>query len=180
MITVSRQIFIEAPVERVFALMADPVARSALSPHAQPIQVGIEGGGPMQAGSVCHFRLQLDNRIADYRTRVSEFSPNRRIITISDTSVPFRISVETRREGAGTRLSQTEQFEPSEEMRQQALTPGLANTVMEKIYRLLPFLDPDYAARIRRGREDKLVELPGEKLEQWLAAIKRQLESANR
>jgi len=34
MITVSRNIFIQAPVERVFALMADPAARSALSPRA--------------------------------------------------------------------------------------------------------------------------------------------------
>lgn len=178
MIAVSRNIFIEAPVERVFALMADPAARSALSPHAKPIQVEIEGGESLRVGSVCHFRLQMDNRIVDYHTRVCEFMPNRLIVSISDTAVPFRIRLETRPEGDGTRLAHTEQFEPTEEMLRQALPPTLTNTVMEKIYWLLPFLDPDYAARVQRGREDNLTLKLGANLEQWLAAIKQHLESS--
>jgi uncharacterized protein YndB with AHSA1/START domain len=180
MITVSRNVFIEAPVERVFALMADPAARSALSPHAQPLQVEIEGDKSMRQGSVCHFRLKMGDRIADYRTRVCEFSPNQLISTISDTPVPFQIRVETRPEGHGTRLLQTEQFEPTEDMLSQALPATLMNLVMEKIYWLLPFLDPEFAARARRDREDMLERQLGEKLEHWLVAIRQHLESRDR
>ena len=177
MITVSRDIFIEAPVERVFALMADPAARSALSPQARPLQAEIEDGEPLHVGSVCHFRLHMDNRIVDYHTRVLEFSPNQLIVSVSDTAVPFQIRLETRPERGGTRLTQTEEFEPTEEMLHEALPPTLTNTVMEKIYWLLPFLDPEYAARVRSGREDQLTRKLGANLERWLVAIKQHLES---
>jgi len=180
MITVSRNVFIKAPVERVFALMADPAARSALSSHAQPLQAEIEGDKPLRLGSVCHFRLKMGNRIADYRTRVCEFSPNQLIATISDTPVPFQIRVETRPEGRGTRLTQTEQFDPTEDMLSQTLPPTVTNMVMEKIYWLLPFLDLDYTTRTRRDREDRLERQLGEKLERWLVTIRLHLESGNR
>ena len=180
MVTVSRNVFINAPVERVFALMADPAARSALSPHARPLQVEIEGDKPLRQGSVCHFRLKLGDRIADYRTRVIEYSPNRLIATISDTPVPFQIRVETRPEGGGTRLTQTEEFDPTEDMLSETLPPAIKNRVMEKVYWLLPFLDVDYAARTRRDREDRLERQLGEKLERWLVAIRQHLEAGNR
>ena len=180
MITVSRNVYIKAPVERVFALMADPAARSALSPHAQPLKVEIEGNKPLRQGSVCHFRLKMDNHIADYRTRVCEFLPNQLITTISDTPVPFHIRMETRPEGRGTWLTQTEQFDPTEDMLGETLPPTLKNIVMEKICWLLPFLDLDYASRTRRDREDRLEQQLGEKLERWLVAIRQHLESGNR
>lgn len=177
MIAVSRDIFIEAPVEHVFALMADPAARGALAPHAKPIRIEIEGGESLRVGSVCHFRLQLDNRIVDYHTRVSEFAPNRLIVSVSDTAVPFRIRLETRPENGGTRLTHTEEFEPTDEMLRQALPPTLTNTVLEKICWMLPFLDVDYAARVQREREAALANRLEGNLERWLAAIKRHLES---
>ncbi len=180
MVIVSRSIFIKAPVERVFALMADPAARSALAPHAQPLEAEIEGDKSLRLGSVCHYRLKMGNRIADYRTRVCEFSPNRLISTISDTPVPFQIRVETRPEGRGTRLSQTERFDPTEDMLSEALPRTVTNIVMEKIYWLLPFLDLDYATRTRRDREDRLERQLGEKLERWLMTIRQHLESGNR
>jgi len=108
MLTVSRSIHIDAPVERVFALMADPLARSRLHPDAEPIRVEIEGGGPLRAGGVVHFRLQIGNRIADYRTRVRELDPARRIVSLSDSAVPFEVRIETEPEDRGTRLTQTE------------------------------------------------------------------------
>ena len=39
---VSRNIHIAAPVERVFALMCDPAARTRLNPQATPLRVEIE------------------------------------------------------------------------------------------------------------------------------------------
>lgn len=178
MIVVSRSIHIGAPIERVFALMADPVARSALSPHARPLAVGIEGGGPLRAGSVCHFRLQMNDRILDYRMHVREFVPNQRIVSISDSEVPFELILETTADRDGTRLTQTERFEPTEEMLSQALPQTPSNAAMEKIYQWLPFLDPEYATRVYRGREQMLAQQLEGNMEQWLTAIKRHLESA--
>ncbi len=176
MIVVSRDIHINAPVERVFALMADPAVKARLNPHDTPLRVEIEGDGHPRLGSVCHFRLQSGGRIVDYRTRVHEFEPNRLIVSVSDSAVPFEIRVETIAETGGTRLIQTECFEPTEEMLCRTLPETPANAVMEKIYRLLPFLDPEYAARVRRGREEMLVQKLGENLERWLVAIKQHLE----
>jgi hypothetical protein len=48
---------------------------------------------------------------------------------------------------------------------------------MEKVYWLLPFLDPDYAARVQSEREEALANRLEGNLERWLAAIKRHLES---
>lgn len=179
MLVVSRDIHIRSPVERVFALMADPGTRALLSPHGRPIRVEIEGGGPLRAGSVCHFRLQANSHIIDYRTRVREFVPNRRIVSVAETAVPFEVFVETQARVDGTLLSQTERFEPTEEMLCQALPPGRLGAVLEKIYFLLPFLDPDYATRLRQAREEMLARKLGGNLEQWLAAIRRHLENRN-
>ncbi len=178
MIIVSRSIHIHAPVERVFAFMADPVARSALAPHARPLAVRIEGGGTLRAGSICHFRLQMHDRILDYRMRVREFVPDRRIVSISDSEVPFEITLETTADRDGTRLTQTERFEPTEEMLQQALPQTPSSTAMEKIYQWLPFLDPEYATRVHHGREQILAQQLEGNMEQWLTAIKQHLEAA--
>jgi hypothetical protein len=177
MIVVSRSTYIHAPVARVFAFMADPAARSALAPHAKPLLVEIEGGGPLRMGSTCHFCLEADNRILDYRTRVREFQPERCIVSVSDTPVPFEIRLETRPEGDGTLLTHTERFEPTEEMLRQALPRTSASAILEKIIDWLPFLDPEYAARVTHGREQMLTQNLGESLEQWLAKIKQRLET---
>jgi len=178
MLVVSRNIHIQAPVERVFALVADPVARSALAPHARPLRVEIDDGGPLRAGSVCHFRVQMNGRVLNYRTRVREFVPNRRIVSISDSEVPFEIALETTADRDGTRLTQTERFEPTEAMLQQALRQTPSSAAMEQIYQWLPFLDPEYATRVHRGREQMLAQQLEGNMEQWLTAIKRHLEAA--
>lgn len=178
MLVVSRNIHIQTPVERVFALVADPVARSGLAPHARPLRVEIDDGGPLRAGSVCHFRVQMNGRILDYRTRVREFVPNRRVVSISDSEVPFEIALETAADRDGTRLTQTERFEPTEAMLQQALQQTPSSAAMEKIYQWLPFLDPEYATRVHHGREQLLAQQVEGNMEQWLTAIKQHLEGA--
>jgi ligand-binding SRPBCC domain-containing protein len=179
MVVVSRSIHIEAPVERVFALMSDPAARSRLNPDAQPIRVEIENGRPLAQGSVCRFRLQVGKRVADYRTRVTEFIPDRRIVSVSDSAIPFEISIETGPEGAGTRLTQTECFEPSEDMLDQVVGDRATQRVLEFIYRLYLAFDTDAALRLKQREEEMLIRRLEEKLDRWLAAIKRHLESGN-
>lgn len=177
MVAVSRSIHIDAPVERVFALMADPLARSRLHPDAEPIRVEIEGGGPLRAGGVCHFRLQIGNRIADYRTRVRELEPARRIVSLSDSAVPFEVRIETEPEDRGTRLTQTETFEPSDEMLiETSVADSLTRKVLQVIEPIMPLFDPDYARRIRGRQEELLTQRLEKNLDRWLAAIKRHLE----
>jgi uncharacterized protein YndB with AHSA1/START domain len=170
---VSRHIHINVPVERVFALISDPLERARLNPHAAPIRVEIEGEPRLQNGSVCHYRLQVERHIVDYRTRVCEFIPNRRITSVSDSTVPLEITLDTEPEDGGTRLTQTEKFEPTDDM----LLEGIpADPALRFLVWLLPFLDLDYARRVLDRREELLRKRLENNLDNWLAAIKRDLE----
>jgi uncharacterized protein YndB with AHSA1/START domain len=175
---VTRSIHIEAPLARVFALVADPAARARLSPDTTPIRVEIEGGGSLQPGSVCHYRVQSGGRILDYRMRVVEFEPPRRMAAVSDTAVPFETRIELAPENGGTRLTHSERFEPSDEMLNQALPEGLPHSLLRAVYRLFLFEAAwSEALRLRERQEQALARTLGEKLERWLAAIKRHLEA---
>jgi uncharacterized protein YndB with AHSA1/START domain len=176
MVVVTRSVHIAAPVERVFALMADPAARSRLSPHARPIRVEIEDGGPLRLGSVCHFRLELGGRIVDYRTRVREFEPNRLIVSVSDTAIPFETRIETVPEEGGTRLTQTERFEPDDETLRAQLPDDLDGKLLRLAYAVALLLDAEWARRLRRQQEEMIEAALGARLERWLAAIKEALE----
>jgi uncharacterized protein YndB with AHSA1/START domain len=180
MVVVSRSIHIAAPVERVFALMADPAARAALNPFAVPIRVEVENGAPLHLGSVCHYRLQMGSRIVDYRSRIAEFEPNRLIVSESDAEVPFSIRVEIVPDGrGGAWMRQVERFEPTDEMLRGAIPPTTLNTALRLAYGLALYLDLD-AARWLRGRlEDALAQKLGDNLERWLEAIRAHLEKKN-
>lgn len=181
---VSRNIHIAAPAERVFALMCDPLTRTRLNPEVVPIRIEIEDNDSpetastarLHAGSVCHYRLQAGNHIVDYRMRVREFVPNRRIVSVSDSDVPFEITVETASEAGGTRLTQSERFAPTDEMLQAAAPDRATGRLLDWIDWLLPFLDLDYARRVHARREELLQEELEGKLGRWLEAIRRYLE----
>ena len=104
MITLSRSVLVDAPIERVFALIADARARAALSPHTKVVRVDVEGGGTLRVGSVCRFVLKRGAQKIEYRMRVTEFKTNERIVSVAETTVPFTVRIETRAEGGGTRL----------------------------------------------------------------------------
>lgn len=176
MVVVSRHIHINAPVDRVFSLMANPAARAALNPFVTPLRAETEDHQPLHLGSVCHFRLQTGNRIVDYRTRVREFEPDRRIVSVSDSAVPFEIRVETDPEGSGTRLTQVESFEPSQEMLRELGKSERGRWLMQMLAPLIAFIDTDYALRVRRRQEELLEQQLATNLERWLEAIRIHLE----
>lgn len=180
MVVVSRSIHINAPVERVFALAADPLARSRLNPDATPIRVEVEGGGPLRAGSRVHFRLQIGDHIADYHAEVREFIPNRRIVSVAQAHISFEVSLKTEPHEGGTLLTQTESFEPSEEMLQNELPQQGLGALLPVLRPVLLLLYPDYAGRMRREEEARLAQRLGERLERWLAAIRDALEARAR
>lgn len=178
---VSRNIHIVAPVERVFALMCDPVARARLNPQVTPLRVEIENDTSLHEGSICHFRVQLGRQIIDYRTRVREFVLHRRIVSVSDTAVPFEVIIETLPENGGTRLTQSECFEPTEGMLLAASDGEGAGTRLARLLqRTLSWIDSDYALSERERQEQRLQEKLEANLAQWLNAIRHHLETGER
>ncbi len=177
MVVVSRSIRIDAPVERVFALMADPAARAALNPLATPIRVDIENGAPLHVGSVCHYRLQMGSRIVDYRSRITEFEANRLIVSESEAEVPFSIRVEIVPDGrGGAWMRQVERFEPTDEMLRDAVPVNTLNRSLRLAYWLALYLDLDVARWLRNRLEESLSQKLGGNLERWLDAIRAHLE----
>lgn len=176
MVVVSRHIHIDAPVDRVFALMANPAERAALNPFVTPLRAETEDHQPLHLGSICHFRLQTSGRIVDYRTRVHTFEPNRCIVSVSDSTVPFEIRVETHPEGDGTRLTHVESFEPSQEMLRELGKSERGRWLMQMLAPLIAFIDTDYALRVRRRQEELLEQRLAANLERWLEAIRAYLE----
>lgn len=177
MVVVSGSIHINAPVERVFALMCDPAARSRLHPDVTPIHVEIEGGGPLAVGRTCRFRLRMEGRVVDYRTRVVEFERNRMLRTVSDSAVPFETRIETWPEDHGTRLTQTEQFEATDEMLIGTAESEPSRSLLSWLEPLLPLVDAEYARGVRKRQELALSGKLEEKLGRWLMAVRRELES---
>lgn len=180
MVVVSRSIRIDASVERVFALMADPAARAALNPLAKPIRVEIENGLPLRLGSVCHYRLQAGNHIVDYRACITEFEPDRLIVSESEAEVPFNIRVEIVPDGrGGTWMRQVERFEPTDEMLRDAVPATKLNTALRLAYWLALYLDLDAARWLRARLEEALGEKLEGNLERWLDAIRAHLEKGD-
>lgn len=178
MVVVSCSIHVDAPVEHVFALMADPALRASLNPGETPLAVEIETGAPLRLGSVCHYRLQHGSRILDYRMRVHEFVPNRRIASTSDSAVPFEVRIETAPEDEGTRLTQTESFEPSDAMLGEALPDKTSSNIVRFAQRFFLWIDADAALALRRRQEEQLTKILEPRMEKWLASVKRYLEGA--
>jgi uncharacterized protein YndB with AHSA1/START domain len=177
MVVVSRSIHIDAPVERVFALAADPLARSRLNPGVTPIRVEVEGDAPLRAGSRVHFRLQVGDRIADYHAEVREFVPNRRIVSVAHAHVPFEVCLETEPHEGGTLFTQTESFEATEEMLEAEMPEKGLRALLPLLRPILVLLYPDYLARLRREEEELVARRLGEKLERWLTAMRDALET---
>jgi len=178
MVVVSGSIHIRAPVERVFAFMCDPAARSRLHPDVTPLQVEIEGSGPLAVGCITHFRLRMEGHIVDYRTRVTEFEQNRLLLTVSDSAVPFETRIETRPEDGGTRLTQVERFEPTDEMLIGTADSETSRSFLSWLEPILPLVDVDYARSVRKRQEMALTRKLEEKLGRWLQAARRELEAS--
>jgi len=176
MVVVSRSVYIEAPVERVFAFMADPAARTRLNPQISAGSAEIEGGGPLRVGSICHFRFFVRGRPVEYRSRVHELEPLRRIVSLAEAAVPFEVCIETEPDGSGTRLTQTERFEPTDAMLDDAIPDAHSNAVVKLAQRLYLFFDTDKALELRQQQEKILADRLETNMDTWLTAIKRHLE----
>lgn len=176
MVVVSRSIHVDAPVDEVFALMADPAARTQLNPLVSAGSAEIEGGGPVDVGCTCHFRFVVRGRQVEYRAQIREFEPPRRIVSLAQAAVPFEVCIETEPEGQGTRLTQTERFEPTDAMLDDAIPDKDDNAVVKFAQRLYLFLDTDKAMELRQQQERFLAQKLAANMDTWLTVIKRHIE----
>lgn len=177
MIVVSRSIHVDAPVEQVFALMADPAQRTRLNPLVSDPFAEVEGGGPLEVGASCHFRFRMRGQPVEYRAQVREYEPPRRIVSLADAAVPFEVCIETAPEGDGTRLTQTERFEPTDAMLDDAVPDAADGAVIKLAQRLYLFFDTDKALELREQQERLLAQRLETNMEKWLTVIKRHLET---
>ena len=177
MITVRSSVNIDAPLDKVFDLMADPAAKAQLNPLVEPIDVGVVGEEKLKLGSICHYRLRYGNAYLDYHGRVTAFEPNHLIESVTDSEAAIQITVETVAENNGTRLTQTERFEPSDQMLEVALPSSMKERILSLSYKIFLWTDVDSAVRLRRQREEQLTLMLTRNLDNWMAAIKQKLES---
>jgi len=174
---VSHSIHIAAPVEQVFALLCDPARRAALNPAVTPLLVETNDRQPLHTGSICHFRLLIGERVTEYRLHIREVIPSARIVAVSDTAISFETTMETVAENGGTRLTQSEVFEPTDEMLIEAAPSVPASRRFSRLLeRVLPFLDSGNAADLRAQQEAVLKESLERKLGLWLEAIRQEME----
>ncbi len=202
---VSRNIDIAATAERVWTLVTDPRRRASLNPAVKVIEVEIEGGGLLQRDSSTRYRLEIGGRIVEYRTRVLELVPGRRLVTRSDSAAPFETTLElmpqTRHPWraalghvslasrllrlpsatpltSGTRLSHSERLEPTTDMIQRAIDQLGGGQDLGWRERLTLWLDGDASERLRDRALQHLESSLGVTLDRWLAAIRDDLERA--
>lgn len=176
MVVVSRSIHVDAPVHEVFALMADPAARTQLNPLVSAGSAEIEGGGPVDVGCTYHLRFVLRGRLVEYRAQISEFEPPRRIVSLADATIPFEVCIETEPEGGGTRLTQTERFEPTDAMLDEAIADKDDHAVVKFAQRLYMIFDTDKALELRQQQERFLAQKLAANMDTWLTVIKRHIE----
>ena len=175
---VTRNIDIAATPERVWALVTDPRRRAALNPAIRVIEVEIEGGGPLHRDSATRYRLEIGGQMMEYRTRVLEFVPNRRLVTYSDSAVPFETALELSPLPSGTRLSHSERLEPTADMIQRAIDQIADGRDVGVAERMALWLDGDASERLRDSAVERLEKSLGDTLDQWLAAIRNDLEGS--
>ncbi len=110
MVCVEESVDIGAEPEAVFSLMTDVARKARLDPNVHVLSVGQETEGPVGIGTVFHYRLVIEGKIADYRSTCIACEPERMMETLSDTAPPFKIRVTVEPIPGGTCLTQAESF----------------------------------------------------------------------
>lgn len=175
---VTRNIDIAITTERVWTLVTDPRRRALLNPAIRVIEVEIEGGGVLQRNSSTRYRLEIGGQVVEYRTRVLEFAPNRLLVTRSDSAVPFETTLELTPLASGTRLTHSERLEPTADMIQHQIDRMADGRDVNMAERVALWLDGDASERLRDSAVERLEKSLGDALDQWLAAMRNDLEGS--
>lgn len=174
MVRVKASLDIQVDPEAVFSLVTDVARKARLGPHAAVIGVSKETAGPVGVGTVFHYCLSIEGKIADYRTRCVAFEPGRMMETVSDTRPPFKVRVTVEPVPGGARLTQEEAFSlPVLHMP----VPGTKGWWGKVLHFIFGDADAIVQSRESAAAEDAAMQAKLEpKLADWLERIKTHLE----
>lgn len=175
MVSVKASVDIQADPAAVFDLMTDVPRKAKLDRSVHVIGIARETPGPIREGTVFHYRLVIEGKIADYRNTVTAFEAGRLMVTRSDSNPQFEITIEVEPIAGGARVIQEERFT----LRAMAMPIPTAQGIFGGFLRLLfggaekIEQNPDDLA----AEEHELAAALQPRLEDWLQAIKKHLET---
>ncbi len=174
MLRIQASVDIQVEPAAVFALVTDVARKARLEPNASALAVGQETEGPVDVGTVFHYRLAIEGKIADYRTRCVAFKPGRMMETVSDSDPPFRIRVTVEPVPGGARLTQEESFSLPVLRVPVPRAGGWPGRLLRFVFGKEDFIvqDPESVAE----EEAQMVAKLEPRLAEWLNAIKTHLE----
>lgn len=108
MVRVEESVDIRAEPDIVFSLVTDVARKARLDPNVSVLSVVQETEGPVGIDTVFRYRLVIEGKIADYRSRCVAFESGQMMETFSDSTPPFKIRVTVDPIPDGARLTQRE------------------------------------------------------------------------
>jgi hypothetical protein len=175
MVDVEHSVEINTDPETVFSLVTDIPRKARLDPNATVLGVVQETEGPVAIGTTFHYRLVIEGKIADYRSRCTAFEPGRMIETLSDSDPPFTVRVTVAPSSNGARLTQRESFTVPRIHIPLPTADGWHGRLLRLLFGNRDAIQQDPSAS--RDEEARMVAKLKQRLEKWLEAIKQELES---
>lgn len=177
MVHVKETVEISADPATVFSLVTDVVRKAVLDPNTHVLGVTQDTEGPVDIGTVFHYRLVIEGKIADYHSTCIDFIPGRMMETVSDSSPPFKIRVTVEPAPGGCRLTQEESFSLPVIRVPIPQTKGWLGRFLHLLFGDKEFIiqGPEIVAEEEADLKQKLQP----RLTQWLSAIKAHLEAGN-
>ena len=175
MVDVEHSVEISTDPETVFSLVTDIPRKAHLDPNAKVLDVVQETEGPVAIGTTFHYRLVIEGRIADYRSRCTAFQPGEMIETVSDSDPPFTVRVTVRPSSNGAVLTQKESFTVQGIHIPLPTADGWHGKLLRLLFGNRDVIQQDPSAS--RDEEVRMEAKLKQRLEKWLDAIKQELES---
>ncbi len=175
MVEVEHSVDIDSDAETVFSLVIDIPRKARLDPNAKVLDVVQETEGPVGIGTVFHYRLVIEGRIADFRSRCIGFEPGTLLETVSDSDPPFTVRVTVTPTDHGARLMQKESFTVPRIHIPLPAADGWRGKLIRLMFGNRDAIQQDPSAS--RDEELRMEAKLKRQLQRWLEAIKQELES---
>ncbi len=175
MVDVECSVEINTDPETVFSLVTDIPRKARLDHNATVLDVVQETEGPLAIGTTFHYRLVIEGRIADYRSRCTAFNPGKLIETVSDSDPPFTVRVTVTPLSNGARLTQKESFTVPRIHIPLPTADGWRGRLLRLLFGNRDAIQQDPSAS--RDEEARMEAKLTQRLEKWLDAIKQELEA---
>ncbi|UCE88653.1 MAG: SRPBCC family protein [Pseudomonadota bacterium] len=175
MVSVKASVDIQADPAAVFDLMTDVPRKAKLDRSVHVIGIARETPGPIREGTVFHYRLVIEDKMADYRNTVIAFEPGRLMVTRSDSNPHFEISIVVEPIEGGARVTQEERFTLTAMAMPIPTAQGIFGGFMRLLFGGAEKIEQD--AEDLAAEEEEMATKLQPRLEAWLQSIKKHLET---